>query len=131
MPTFQEKSEVDDTRVESRHYGGLGLKIRWNFRYNAPVGRAPSRGTIARFRERPDAGLAICPTNLRVFAPPLLHSRCESVAISVSVNKDRLTKARRSWNMSRIKGENTASSVSERTFLVGGWPVTTGIADTS
>ena len=34
MPTFREKSEVDNTRVKSRDYGDLGLKSRWNFRYN-------------------------------------------------------------------------------------------------
>jgi hypothetical protein len=34
MPTFKEKSEVDNTRVKSRDYGDLGLKSRWNFRYN-------------------------------------------------------------------------------------------------
>ena len=33
MPTFREKSEVDNTRVKSRDYGDLGLKSRWNFRY--------------------------------------------------------------------------------------------------
>ena len=32
MPTFKEKSEVDNTRVKSRDYGDLGLKSRWNFR---------------------------------------------------------------------------------------------------
>ena len=35
MPTFREKSEVDNTRVKSRDYGDLGLKSRWNFRCNA------------------------------------------------------------------------------------------------
>ena len=32
MPTFKEKSEVDDARVKSRHYDDLGLKTGWNFR---------------------------------------------------------------------------------------------------
>ena len=34
MPTFKEKSEVDNTRVKSRDYGDLGLKSRWNFRFS-------------------------------------------------------------------------------------------------
>ena len=32
MPTFKEKSEVDDTRVKSRRDDDLGPKTGWNFR---------------------------------------------------------------------------------------------------
>jgi len=39
MPTFKEKSEVDNTRVKSRDYGDLGLKSRWNFRFNGDIGQ--------------------------------------------------------------------------------------------
>ena len=38
MPTFKEKSEVDDARVKSRHYDDLGLKTGWNFRCKALTG---------------------------------------------------------------------------------------------
>ena len=43
MPTFREKSEVDNTRVKSRDYGDLGLKSRWNFRYNKGLFVEPRR----------------------------------------------------------------------------------------
>ena len=39
MPTFKAKSVVDDSRIISRHYEDLGLKIRWNFRFNAWEGK--------------------------------------------------------------------------------------------
>ena len=35
MPTFKEKSEVDDTRVKSRRDDDLGPKTGWNFRWKA------------------------------------------------------------------------------------------------
>ena len=34
MPTFTQKSEVNDPRLKSVCYQGLGPKILWNFRYN-------------------------------------------------------------------------------------------------
>jgi hypothetical protein len=47
MPTFKEKSEVDDARVKSRHYDDLGLKTGWNFRYKA--GRPCPGGRLELF----------------------------------------------------------------------------------
>ena len=35
----------------------------------------------------------------------------------MSVNKDRLTKARRSWNMSRIRGKDTTLEKAVRSLL--------------
>jgi hypothetical protein len=49
MPTFKEKSEVDDTRVKSRRDDDLGPKTGWNFRYEpVTVARLSPKSGSAR-----------------------------------------------------------------------------------
>jgi hypothetical protein len=47
MPTFKEKSEVDDTRVKSRRDDDLGPKTGWNFRSNNDHSLAQPKPAVA------------------------------------------------------------------------------------